>query len=141
MNALNDKAMIRYAGDGMLIGVSPGGHAQAIDTNSERNAAATPLQLLLIALGGCTAVDVIEILHKKRQNVTDYRVEVWGEQRENFPRSFAKIYVHHLVTGYSITSEAVSQAVKLSDQKYCSVAATIRPGAEIIASYEIIEAA
>ena len=136
---LEDKATIHYAGNEMLIGISPSGHAQVMDVNPERNAAPTPLEMLMIALGGCTAVDVIEILRKKRQIVTEYRVEVKGERREEYPRSFTKLSVHHLVKGRRITSEAVSQAIKLSDEKYCSVAATIRPGAEILTSFEIIE--
>lgn len=133
------KATIHYAGNEMLIGISPSGHAQVMDTNYERNAAATPLELLMIALGGCTAVDVIEILQKKRQNVSDYRVNVWGERREGFPRSFTRLFVHHIIQGRNIVPEAVSQAVKLSEEKYCSVAATLRPGVEIITDFEIIE--
>ena len=139
MGALNNKTMIHYAGNEMLIGISPSGHAQTMDLNSSRNAAATPLELLLIALGSCTASDVIEILHKKRQLVTDYRVEVHGERRAEFPRSFTKLFVHHIVKGHSIAPEAVSQAIRLSDEKYCSVAATIRPGAEIVTTFQIIE--
>ncbi len=139
MRNLENKAIIHYAGDEMLIGISPGGRAQVMDTNHERNAAPTPLEMLMIALGGCTAVDVIEILRKKRQEVTDYRVEVKGDRRQEYPRSFTKLYVHHIVKGHDVLPEAVAQAVKLSDEKYCSVAATIRPGTEIVTSFEIIE--
>lgn len=139
MNALDIKATIHYTGDETLIGISPSGHAQVIEANHERNRAATPLELLMIALGGCTAVDVIEILQKKRQKVSDYRVEVRGERRQDFPRSFTKLFVHHIVKGHGISSKAVSQAINLSDEKYCSVAATIRPGTEITTSFEVIE--
>lgn len=139
MNSLNSQAVIHYAGNEMLIGISPSGHAQIIDTNQERNAAATPLELLMLALGSCTAVDVISILKKKRQDVTTYRVEVRGDRREEHPRAFTKLSIHHIVCGHGITMESVAQAVKLSDEKYCSVAATIRPGAEIVTSFEVIE--
>lgn len=137
----NAKAVIRYAANEMMIGISPSGHAQVLDANRERNAAASPLELLMIALGSCTMVDVIEILQKKRQNVIDYRIEVSGERREDFPRALTKLFVKHFVSGHSISHQAVAQAVKLSDEKYCSVAATIRPGAEIVTSFEIIETA
>ena len=94
-----------------------------------------------IALGGCMAVDVIEILQKKRQDVTDYRVEVSGERREEFPRAFTKLFVHHIVRGRNIAPQTVSQAVKLSEEKYCSVSATLKPTAEVITSFAVIEEA
>src|SRR5882757_7074226 len=68
------KATLRYGGDEFFIGISPSGHAQAIDVKGDRKAAATPVELLLIAVGGCTAADVISILLKKRQDVTDYQI-------------------------------------------------------------------
>jgi putative redox protein len=139
MNAPDVKAIIHSAGNEMLVGISPSGHAQVIDTNQERNRAATPLELLMIALGSCTAADVIEILRKKRQDVIDYRVEVSGERRDEHPRAFTKLFVHHIIGGRNISSEAVSQAIKLSDEKYCSVAATVKPTVEVITSFEIIE--
>ncbi|MBC7797385.1 MAG: OsmC family protein [Pyrinomonadaceae bacterium] len=123
----------------MFIGISPGGHAQIIDSNHERDSAATPVEMLMISLGACTAVDVISILQKKRQNVTDYKVEVTGTRREEHPRSFTSFRVNHIVCGHSISSEAVERAIELSDEKYCSVAATLKPSVEITTSFEIIE--
>ena len=138
--ANNDyKATIQYAGDEFFIGTSPSGHAQAIDSKADRKAAPTPMEMLLVAVGACTAVDVVSILEKKRQIVTDYRVEVSGERREEHPRAFTKIYVHHIVYGRNVSEQAVASAVELSDTKYCSVAATVRPTAEITTSFEIIE--
>lgn len=134
------KTTIQYAGDQFFIGTSASGHAQIIDTKGERKAAASPVELLLLAVGACTAVDVVSILEKKRQIVTDYKVEVSGERRTEHPRAFTKIYVHHIVYGRNVSAQAVAQAVELSDEKYCSVAATIRPAAEIQTSFEIIEA-
>jgi putative redox protein len=93
----------------------------------------------MIAVGGCTAVDVISILQKKRQLVTDYRVEVRGERRAERPRSFTKFLVHHVVRGRGVSPEAVESAIKLSDEKYCSVADTVKPKAEVVTSFEIIE--
>jgi len=133
------RAVIHSAGDDLFIGISPGGHAQVIETNKERGSAATPMELLLLALGGCTAVDVVSILKKKREQVTSYRVEVSGTRREEHPRAYTRMEVRHVVTGRGVSEKAVAQAVELSETKYCSVAATLRPGVEIVTTYEIIE--
>jgi len=135
----DSKATIHFAGNGFFVGVTPSGHAQAIEADSDRASAATPMELLLIALGSCTGVDVISILKKKRQHVTDYRIEVRGERREDFPRSYTRLYVKHIVRGRDISETAVAQAIELSDTKYCSVAATLRGSAEIVTSYQIVE--
>jgi len=133
------KATIHWANNDFFVGITPSGHAQTMETDSHRGSAASPMELLLVALGGCTGVDVIDILKKKRQHVTDYRIEVHGDRREEFPRAFIKLYVKHIVTGRAVSDKAVARAIELSDQKYCSVAATLRGTAEIVTSYEIIE--
>ncbi len=97
------------------------------------------MELLLIALGSCTGIDVISILKKKRQRVTDYRIEVSGERRDDYPRSYTRLNVKHIVRGHGLPEAAVARAIELSDQKYCSVAATLRGSAEIVTSYEIVE--
>ncbi len=137
--AITSKARVRFAGDDLFIGISPSGHAITLDTAAERSSAPTPVELLLIALGSCTAVDVISILTKKRQHVTDYVVEVSGERREEHPRSFTSMKVHHVLTGSNISPKAVAQAIELSETKYCSVAATLRPTVEIHSTFAIIE--
>jgi putative redox protein len=139
MTDKGNKATVHFAGNEFFIGVTPSGHAQAIETDSTRAGAATPMELLLIALGSCTGVDVVSILKKKRQQVSDYRIEVSGERREEFPRSFTRLQVKHIVVGHGLSEQAVAQAIELSDQKYCSVAATLRGNAEIVTSYEIVE--
>jgi putative redox protein len=139
MNQEDPKAIVHFAGPDLFIGITPSGHAQVLDTDHERASAATPMELLLIALGSCTAVDVISILHKKRQQVTAYRVEVRGTRRAEHPRSFSRMEVRHILRGRNISEKAVAQAIELSETKYCSVVATLRPTAEIVSSYEIIE--
>ncbi len=139
MPAKDTKATIHFAGNDFFVGVTPSGHAQAIETDSARASAATPMELLLIALGSCTGVDVISILKKKRQHVTDYRIEVSGDRREDYPRSYTRLHVKHIVRGRGVSEAAVAQAIELSDTKYCSVAATLRGSAEIVTSYEIVE--
>lgn len=133
------KAVIQYAGDDFFIGTTPSGHAQAIDTKGDRKSAPTPLEMLLVSVAACTAADVVSILEKKRQVVTDYKVEISGNRREEHPRAFTKFHIHHIVRGVDVSEQSVAQAVELSDTKYCSVAATVRPTAEITTSFEIIE--
>ncbi|MGQ0540305.1 MAG: OsmC family protein [Blastocatellia bacterium] len=135
------KATVQYAGDDFFIGTPPSGHAQVIDTKGDRKAAPTPVEMLLISVAACTAADVISILLKKRQDVTDYRVEITGTRADDHPRKFLKFHVHHIVHGRSVSEKAVADAIELSDTKYCSVAATVRPTATITTSYEIVEVA
>ena len=139
MTDTTTKATIHFAENDFFVGITPSGHAQTIETDSRRHSAATPMEMLLLALGGCTGVDVISILRKQRQQITDYRIEVSGERREEHPRAYTRLFVKHIVRGRSVSKEAVERAIELSDQKYCSVAATLRGTAEIITSYEIIE--
>jgi len=139
MGQKDTKATIYFGENDFFIGVTPSGHAQAIETNSQRASAATPMELVLLALGSCTGVDVISILKKKRQQVTGYSIEVTGERREEFPRSYTQLNVKHIVRGRDVSTQAVARAIKLSETKYCSVAATLRGSAKIVSSYEIIE--
>lgn len=139
MSDNNYKTTIQYAGDEFFIATTPSGNSVIVDAKGERRSAPTPLEFLLVSLAACTATDVVSILEKKRQAVTDYRVEITGERREQFPRKFEKFHVHHIVYGRDVSAQAVAQAVELSDAKYCSVAATVRPGAEITTSFEIIQ--
>ena len=133
------KATVRWAGDDFFIGTPPSGHAQIIDAKGDRRSAPSPLELLLISVAACTAADVISILEKKRQDVAAYEVEVTGDRVEDHPRKFTAFHIHHIVRGRSVSEKAVADAIELSDTKYCSVAATVRPTAEITTSYEIVE--
>lgn len=133
------KAVVIHAGDELFIGISPGGHAQTIDTKGSRNLAASPVEMLMISVAACTAVDVVSIMAKKRQVVLDYRAEITGTRREEHPRSFTSFHVHHIVHGRGVSEKALADSIRLSDEKYCSVANTVRPAAEITTSFEIIE--
>jgi len=138
---MSANAVVQFAGDDLFIGVGGSGHAHLFDTSGERKRAPSPMEMLLSAIGACTAADVVSILAKKRQRVTAYRVEVKGERREEFPRRYQAIHIHHIVTGHGVSQSAVASAVELSDQKYCSVAASLRPTVRISTSFEIIEEA
>jgi putative redox protein len=90
-----------------------------------------PLELVLVGLAGCTAMDVISILEKKRQQVTAFEVKAHGDQADEHPRSLTKFEINYIVTGKGIDREAVERAVELSQTKYCSVAATVRKAGPI----------
>ena len=140
MSDQDPKAVVRLIDDELFAGQTPSGHEIVIDTDGKRNSAASPMELLLLALGSCTGVDVVSILRKKRQQITGYRVEIRGHRRDEHPRSYERMEVLHIVTGHGISERSLAQAIELSEQKYCSVAATLRPTAEIVSSYQIIEA-
>jgi len=133
------KATIRFVDKDLFAGTTPSGHALVLDSDSQRSSAPSPVELLLVALGSCTAADVAMILEKKRQHVTSYTVEVSGERRAEYPRSYTSMTVHHVVKGHGISAKAVAQAIELSETKYCSVGATLKPKVEIQSTFEIIE--
>ena len=132
------KGSVRYAGDDFFIGTAPSGHAQVMDSKGDRLAGPTPVEMLLIAVAACTAMDVQSILEKKRQDVTDYVVNIEGTRADEHPKKFTAFHVHHIVHGRNVSEKAVADAVELSDTKYCSVAATVRPTATITTSFEVI---
>ncbi|HXU19826.1 MAG TPA: OsmC family protein [Verrucomicrobiae bacterium] len=131
-------ATVHYGGNGFFVGISPGGQALVMETNSERSSAPTPVELLLLAIGGCMGSDVVDILTKKREQVTDYRIEVHGERRQEAPRIYETIRVHHVVKGPNLSEDAVRHAVELSNAKYCSVAASLRPTAEVSVTIQVV---
>lgn len=100
----------------------------------------TPMELLLMALGGCTAMDVISILRKMRQDVTDYRVEVRGERAESHPKVYTALEVVHIVTGRGVSRERAQHAIDLSAGTYCSVSAMLGASATVTHRLELVEA-
>jgi putative redox protein len=99
----------------------------------------SPMMFLLAGLGGCTAMDVIQILRKKRQDVTDYRVEVQGLKAETHPAIYTDIDIRHIITGRQVSEQAVQHAIELSEEKYCSVSAMLKQAATITSSFEVRE--
>lgn len=98
-----------------------------------------PMELLLVGLAGCTAMDVISILAKKRQDVTDFSVSVQGEQAEEHPRVFTRIHIEYVVTGRNLDPVAVERAIELSETKYCPAQAMLSKSAEIARSINIVD--
>ena len=121
-----------------FVGVDSTKHSVVMSTPDPENAVGMkPSDLLLVALGGCTSVDVIQILEKKRQKVTGLEVVVSGEQQSDPPYTFRKIHVLYRVRGRGLKEKAVRDAVELSEERYCSVGSTVRATAEITHEIEI----
>jgi putative redox protein len=101
-----------------------------------------PIELVAAALAGCTAFDVIAILRsKKRQLVTGYEVQVEAEQAERPPQIFVAIRIHHIVKGHDVDAAAVSEAIRISEEKYCSVEAMLKHSAVVRTTFEVINEA
>lgn len=99
-----------------------------------------PMEMLLVGLAGCTAMDVISILRKKRQHVTSYDVQVHGERAEDHPMVYKDITVEHIVTGHGVDPSAVARAIELSETKYCGAGATLSKTARLTHTFRIVEA-
>jgi putative redox protein len=128
-------ALARWDGDLRFVGLTGSGHEITMDAE-EGDAGARPSELPLVGLAGCTAIDVVEILRKKRQVVTRYVVAVDADQREAHPKVFGDIVVEHRLEGESLDLTAVHRAIELSATRYCTVTAVIATGvARIIHRY------
>ncbi len=120
-----------------FVGTDSTNHSVVLSTTDE-GVGMKPSELLLAAVGSCTAVDVVNILQKKRFQLDSLEIQVSGEQDSEPPWTFNKIHIHYVLQGVELTAKAVEQAIQLSEEKYCSVSATVRGKAEVITSYEII---
>ncbi len=137
------KARIKWVEQVTFLGESESGHAVVMDgapENGGRNLGPRPMEMLLLGLGGCTSFDVIHILRKARQPVTDCVVEITAERSESIPKVFTRIHVHFIVSGTGVEESHVKRAVKLSAEKYCSASMMLGKTAEITHDYEIVEA-
>ena len=132
-------ARLRYAGGEAFVAESQSGHALVTSFAHDKVTAPTPMELLLIALGGCTGADVAGILEKKRQRITGYEIVVSAERRAEHPRIYTRIEVTHQIRGHNIDPNAVQHAIELSESKYCSVSAMLGATAQITMRHEITE--
>jgi putative redox protein len=118
------------------------GHAAVMDSAPDHGGhdqGPRPVELLLMGLAGCTGMDVMAILNKKRQNVTSFEIRVSGERRPEHPRIFTKVHVVYEVGGVGVDVNAVRQAVHLSEEKYCSVSAMLRQTIPITSEIRVRE--
>ena len=137
---MTTEAKVTWQGAMRFEGTASSGHTLILDSAPEhggQNAGFRPMELLLVGLAGCTAMDVISILNKKRVEVTGFEVNVRGERAETHPRVYTRIHVEYVVRGPEIPPQAVERAIQLSEEKYCSASAMLGEVAEITSSYRI----
>ena len=120
-----------------FVATSGTGHHLLID-DAAGNTGAKPIELVAVALAGCTAFDVIGILRKKRQKVTGYEVKVEADQTPDPPQVFTQVRIHHIVSGVEVSAQALEDAIRLSEEKYCSVGAMVKATAEVHTTFEIV---
>jgi putative redox protein len=135
------KAKIQWGGDAKFVGNSESGHTITMDgppDHGGKNQGPRPMEMLLLGLGGCTSFDVMSILQKSRQKVTDCVAEISAERADEVPAVFTKINIHFVVKGDNLKESLVKRAVSLSAEKYCSASIMLeKGGVEITHSYEI----
>ena len=129
-------ARVQWVGKEQFVAHAPSGHMVAVDSDRSSNGAPGPMEFLLVALGACTATDVVAILAKKRQNLDSLEVEVSGERAAEPPTVWVKLEIVYKLRG-NLDEQAVKHAIQLSEEKYCSVAAMLRKTAPITFRYEI----
>jgi len=133
------KVNVKWLNGGMtFIGTDSTNHSVVLSTPAE-GVGMKPSELLLVAVGSCTAVDVVSILEKKRMPLDSLEIIVDAEQQQEPPWTFRKINIHYKLSGAGLTEKAVEQAIQLSEEKYCSVSATVREAAQITTSFEILK--
>jgi len=130
-------AIVKWIGSKQFVGVDSTKHSVVLSTPDE-GVGMKPSELLLVALAACTAVDVVEILSKKRLGLEKLEISAEGEQDQEPPWTFRKIHLSYRLKGDKLNDKDVAQAIELSEEKYCSVASTLRGVAEITTSFEIM---
>jgi putative redox protein len=130
-------ATIQWIGQQKFVAVGPSGHAVPIDADRSANTAPGPMELLLLALGACTGTDVVTILEKKRQKLQSLELICSGERAAEPPTVWVKLEVLYRLRG-ELDEKAVQHAIQLSEEKYCSVSATLRKTATLAWRYEIL---
>ncbi|MBN1811214.1 MAG: OsmC family protein [Anaerolineae bacterium] len=141
---MTSTAQVTWVGPGLrLVGEGGQGPAIVVDhvlpDEERQEGGPRPMELLLIGLAGCTSMDVVSVLQKKRQPLTGLQTKVTAERAEEHPKVYTKIHVEYVVTGRGVKPEAVERAIELSETKYCPATAMLRQAAEITTSYRIVE--
>ena len=135
------KARVKWVEEATFLGESASGHAVVMDGPPEsggRDLGIRPMEMILLGMGGCTAFDVVMILKKARQPVTDCVVEMEAERATSEPKVFTRIHVHFVVTGNGLSDKQVARAVELSAEKYCSASIMLGKAVDITHDYEIV---
>ena len=126
-----------WKGGGAFIGQNAAGGTVQMGKLDERPGV-SPMELLLVGLAGCTGVDIVSILEKKRQPLKAFKIKVRGNRAEDYPKIYKEIEITYLIWGEGIEPKAVERAIQLSEEKYCSVSAMLRSVADIRWTYQIL---
>jgi len=132
------KAQVKWISEELFLGTSESGHTLMIDANGG-NLAPSPLENILMSLGGCSSVDVVSILQKSRQDISGCTVEISGTRVDSVPKLFSAIHLHFIVSGNGIKEKHVERAVALSADKYCSVALMLHDNVEITHDFSVLD--
>jgi len=132
------KASVKWIGEELFMGTSDSGHTVVLDANGGA-LAPSPLEAVLISLGGCSSVDVVSILEKTRQKISGCRVDISATRVDSVPKLFSDIHLHFVITGDGVAAKHVERAVNLSADKYCSVALMLNKSVNITHDFEILE--
>lgn len=132
-------AQVKWAGGERFLATLPSGHTVAVDSDREKNSAPGPMELMLAALGACTATDIVVILAKKRQKLDRLEIVIEGERAKEPPTVWVKLGLLYRLEGH-IEDKAAQDAIRLSLDKYCGAAATLRKTAHLSFRYEILPA-
>jgi putative redox protein len=136
------QASVKFVDGLRFVGEADSGHALLMDgdpTYGGFDSAPRPMELLLMGLGGCTGMDTVSILRKKKQPFTGVEINIKGTRAEQYPMRFTDITIEFVIKGKGVSEEAVKRAVGLSMEKYCSVKATLESGAKVDFTYRIEE--
>lgn len=136
------KARIKWAENRTFIGTSGTGHSFVMGTkhgDTDVTPGPSPMELVLLGVGGCSAYDVLSILEKGRQKVDDVQVELDADRAETEPKVFTKVHLHFIVKGRGVDPKRVERAIDLSIEKYCSASAMVGKTAEMTHDYKIVE--
>lgn len=131
------EASVKWQDNNTFIGRSGSGHAVVFDGNSSDGCAPSPMEMVLMAAGACSSVDVVNILQKARQQVVDCEVKLSAERAETIPKVFTKIHLHFEVTGFNLSEKQVERAVQLSADKYCSVSIMLSGSVAVTHSFSV----
>lgn len=135
------KSRVKWLDNMSFVGESASGHSVVMDGPPEaggRNLGIRPMEMLLLGLGGCSSFDIVSMLKKGRQDITNCEVEISAKRADSEPKVFTEIHLHFIIEGNNLSENKVSKAIKLSAEKYCSASIMLGKTAVVTHDYEII---
>jgi len=133
-------AKVNWSGDNVFLGTDMAGHSVVYDSSEGIASGVSPMRALLTSLGACTGMDIVAILHKRKQKLRSLKILLSGERPQyGLPKPWTSIHIKYVLSGESLEEKYVEEAIRDSTEKFCSVGATLQPTAKITHSYEIVD--